>query len=330
MKQLTCEMCGGTDLVKQDGVYVCQSCGTKYSVEEAKKMMIEGTVDVSGSTVKIDQEDALANLYQLARRADETGNSEDAAKYYSQIVEKNPSDWEAYFYSGVYGAMQCKVGELGLYASRVSNSIPEALKLIKENVTDVDQRAEALSKVGKKSFMISSFFQRAGVQHLGVVSAETLEAGAMVAKIYCEKAIDMFLDEPCFEKGCLSLLKEYNDTHSFDVPKINDAIKKFEPDYVHQVKPVTTTGGCYVATAVYGSYDCPEVWTLRRYRDFNLAKTWYGRAFVHAYYAISPILVKWFGGTRWFKSLWRGFLDRMVKKLQNGGIEDTPYNDREW
>ena len=25
--------------------------------------------------------------------------------------------------------------------------------------------------------------------------------------------------------------------------------------------------GCYVATCVYGSYDCPQVWTLRRYRD---------------------------------------------------------------
>lgn len=41
MKQLTCEMCGSTDLIKQDGVFVCQSCGCKYSVEEAKKMMIE-------------------------------------------------------------------------------------------------------------------------------------------------------------------------------------------------------------------------------------------------------------------------------------------------
>ena len=32
---------------------VCQNCGMKYSVEEAKKMMIEGTVDVQG-TVKVD------------------------------------------------------------------------------------------------------------------------------------------------------------------------------------------------------------------------------------------------------------------------------------
>lgn len=44
MKQLTCEMCGSNELVKQDGVFVCQACGAKYSTEEAKKMMIEGSV----------------------------------------------------------------------------------------------------------------------------------------------------------------------------------------------------------------------------------------------------------------------------------------------
>ena len=51
--------------------------------------------------------------------------------------------------------------------------------------------------------------------------------------------------------------------------------------------------GCYVATAVYGSYDCPQVWTLRRFRDHTLAASWYGRSFIRAYYAISPTLVKW-------------------------------------
>ena len=33
-----------------------------------------------------------------------------------------------------------------------------------------------------------------------------------------------------------------------------------------------SSGGCYVATAVYGSYDCPQVWTLRRYRDYTPQK----------------------------------------------------------
>ena len=92
----------------------------------------------------------------------------------------------------------------------------------------------------------------------------------------------------------------------------------------------TESGGCYVATAVYGSYDCPEVWTLRRYRDYTLAETWYGRAFVRTYYAISPTLVKWFGHTEWFKKMWQGKLDRMVAKLQANGVESTPYEDRNW
>lgn len=91
-----------------------------------------------------------------------------------------------------------------------------------------------------------------------------------------------------------------------------------------------STGGCYVATAVYGSYDCPQVWTLRRYRDNQLSKTWYGRWFIYTYYAISPTIVKWFGNTQWFKNMWRGKLDKMVKELQDSGVEDTPYNDIDW
>ncbi len=92
----------------------------------------------------------------------------------------------------------------------------------------------------------------------------------------------------------------------------------------------TSSGGCYVATSVYGSYDCPQVWTLRRYRDNTLASTWYGRAFIHTYYAISPSLVKWFGHTDWFKKMWQGKLDKMVEKLQNEGVESTPYEDKTW
>ena len=85
-----------------------------------------------------------------------------------------------------------------------------------------------------------------------------------------------------------------------------------------------------MATAVYGSYDCPEVWTLRRFRDDTLARTWYGRTFIRLYYAVSPTLVKWFGETKWFKKLWKPTLDKMVRKLNNKGVEFTPYNDRKW
>lgn len=87
-------------------------------------------------------------------------------------------------------------------------------------------------------------------------------------------------------------------------------------------------GGCYVATAVYGSYDCPQVWTLRRFRDFSLAKKWYGRAFIKFYYAVSPTLVKYFGNMPWFKNYFRKKLDKLVAYLNDQGYGNEPYYDR--
>ena len=87
-------------------------------------------------------------------------------------------------------------------------------------------------------------------------------------------------------------------------------------------------GGCYIATCVYGSYNCEPVWVLRRYRDNNLATKWYGRLFIRLYYAASPTLVKWFGHKSWFRKIWKKKLDRLVKKLQEKGMASTPYQDK--
>lgn len=137
-----------------------------------------------------------------------------------------------------------------------------------------------------------------------------------------------------------------------DLKELYDKIIAIEPDFVAPSLPsaeiigaapkaaaststsTSTTsssgGGCYVATAVYGSYDCPEVWTLRRFRDNILAKSFLGRLFIYLYYAVSPTIVKWFGETQWFKNMWKAPLDKMVAELNENGVEDTPYDDRQW
>lgn len=56
--------------------------------------------------------------------------------------------------------------------------------------------------------------------------------------------------------------------------------------------PQSDGGGCYIATAVYGSYDAPEVLTLRSFRDQVLQKHWLGRHFIKAYYFLSPPIAK--------------------------------------
>jgi len=103
-------------------------------------------------------------------------------------------------------------------------------------------------------------------------------------------------------------------------------IKKYDPSY--NTPPIdTTSGACYIATSIYGSYDCSEVWVLRRYRDSILAKTWYGKILIQFYYFISPKFITLFGQTKWFKKVWKKILDNFIYKLQIRGLKNTPYTD---
>ena len=87
-------------------------------------------------------------------------------------------------------------------------------------------------------------------------------------------------------------------------------------------------GGCYIATAVYGSYDCPEVWTLRRLRDEVLANCFLGRLFIKIYYTISPYAVKIFGKNKMFQTFWRRNLNKLISHLNAKGISSRPYKDK--
>ena len=117
-----------------------------------------------------------------------------------------------------------------------------------------------------------------------------------------------------------------------DITKIQDYLyQTVQPSYSGQrYRPVpqrrpAQKSGCYIATAVYGSYNCSSVWVLRRYRDYSLAKSWYGRRFIKLYYAVSPTIVKLFSQTKWFNQICKKTLDKIVSKLKEKGWEDSPY-----
>lgn len=78
---------------------------------------------------------------------------------------------------------------------------------------------------------------------------------------------------------------------------------------------VSKKEGCYIATAVYGSYDAPEVRVLRWFRDEKLKKTALGRAFVRAYYRLSPPLAEKLRNAGWINGLVRSALNCWVRHL---------------
>lgn len=500
MKQLTCEMCGGTDLMKQNGAFVCQNCGMKYSVEEAKKMMIEGTVDVQG-TVKLDNTAFVERYLQNARRAKQKEDWPETEKYYNMVEQNDPTNIEAIFYSTFARVKQT------LLEAETCDKRQSVFKILENSVSVIDDNYDNTNEEHHKLLFeimddinglkkgtivptthLQSYVTKNGYGNI-VDRTQTVENDSLdvtfnmidgVVEAYAETLANIIIvqckdlsEEEIFEKAYYTLLNGY---FNFALCYFNEYIKKntespvgylgkavsvseeeeqlkyiraamqhsasddkekenlkliikckdkngfyllfiatcgYDYDaakylvnigaYINAVNPYQTTalwavcrdtpkeanaeaarkiakllldngaridikniygvslynektdhqiaqmikskfpnatlgsapaskksGGCYVATAVYGSYDCPQVWTLRRYRDYSLAKTWYGRAFIHTYYAISPTLVKWFGHTKWFKKLWRCKLDHIVEKLKARGVEDAPYEDKNW
>lgn len=130
MKQLTCEMCGSTNLIKKDGVFVCQSCGCQYSVEEAKKMMIEGVVDVTG-TVQIDNANLVEKYLANARRAKRKEDWEETEKYYNMVEQNDPSNIEAIFYSA-YGKAMTGLLEEDIYKREAT------FKVLRNSISVID------------------------------------------------------------------------------------------------------------------------------------------------------------------------------------------------
>lgn len=418
MKQLTCEMCGGTDLIKQDGVFVCQNCGMKYSTEEAKKMMIEGTVEVTG-TVKVDDSSKIDNYYTMAENAYDAGNKQEAENYCNKIIEIDPTNYKAWFLKGKAAGWQSTLRNIRIeesvncFTKAIDNSPEDQIEAIKKEAAakisslskalmslccdnfakypSDDNKADILNNLRMTKLYSLLLLNKCGVAPTEFYKEVAIMMNVAVCNAWKNKITDDYqhsehpskytwetFKNRCF--ACISIIteainlsdedkqadvqryknlidittalvnscsytysansggyvKEWSLTDEAKQKNINNImtyhqkIKEIDSSYEIPQRPTPQSGGCYVATAVYGSYDCPQVWTLRRYRDYTLAATWYGRAFIHTYYALSPTLVKWFGHTEWFKKLWKGKLDRMVVNLQADGIESTPYEDRNW
>ncbi len=148
------------------------------------------------------------------------------------------------------------------------------------------------------------------------------EAGIPIIKLWTSYGVNQEYIKKRITETLASLPTKR--VHHFDK---KEAAEKVTDSVQTAVTQNNKKNGCYIATCIYGSYDCPQVWTLRRFRDRNLRKSWFGRIFIKIYYAVSPTLVKIFGDKILFKAFGKRLLDVLVWQLQNKGIEDTPYAD---
>jgi hypothetical protein len=98
--------------------------------------------------------------------------------------------------------------------------------------------------------------------------------------------------------------------------KITGVLSTQEPSSEEYHQRRQTDQGCFIATAVYGNYDAPEVVLLRRFRDTCLCQYALGRVGISVYYYVSPFIadrLRHFPTSQWFV---RWILNRIVRRLQ--------------
>lgn len=144
MKQIVCEVCGSNDLVKEDGCFICQYCGAKYSPEEAKRLIVEvnGKVDVSGSKVTVDNTSFVERSLENARRAKAKEDWEECEKYYNMVEQYEPTNIEAIFYSSYGKARMALVDSDRFKREQKTKVLKNSISVIDDNYDNSPDKYE--------------------------------------------------------------------------------------------------------------------------------------------------------------------------------------------
>lgn len=151
MRQLICEMCGSDNIIKQDGIFICQACKTKYTIEEAKKMMMGDEADTLDPAVSVPVQVAganpstlmLNNLLQLAQNSYNSKNYAQAENFCNQALTLDAENFIAWKIKGQ--AIDAQISASNDRIDEVRHCLLTAYKVLNED--DKKTHREEITKL---------------------------------------------------------------------------------------------------------------------------------------------------------------------------------------
>lgn len=270
---LICDMCHSNALVKEGEVYVCQACGTKYSVEEAKRLSVE----LKGP-IRIDHSDEVTNLYTLARRCVDAGNFEMASTYYSQLIIKDPNNWEPNFYSVYCPALKFSINDIPVLANRIDKAEEIILGMLHSNVSDRIELRDTLSVITTRLIALSDSYYKAlvnafrptynspSVQHVNQQAYQIFKSGSFANMNILYYLGDRIINEFGIDYAGFALdswKHAINQATAFSAEANNFASKASNTGAPGLVKPIRTEAK--TVTAVANTYNTKGASTSASY-----------------------------------------------------------------
>lgn len=317
MNKLICELCGSNSLTKVDDLFVCDYCRTKYTPEQARKMLVEGSV-------RLDRSGDIGGLNEIATKALESKNYKEAFEYANRILEIDPRSSAAWYAKGVSSGWLSTVSNIRIL--EMINAFKTCIDFAK------DQERERLKeKCASQVNIICVACWNISLHH---VSQFASVDGTWEGHVACARqALDGFslshawhpdrqpLDNIVVVASGLingaayqywdpvwnaqrTKVRQLSDAGKAEMQSLiesaGEKIRKSDEGYVTP-KPVTQTD-CFVVTATMGSEEAVPVRVLREYRDTVLVYSKHGRSFVNWYYMAGPRIARCIRGSyilRW-------------------------------
>ena len=174
MKKIVCEMCGDSNLIKQDGLFVCQTCGCKYTLEEARKMMVEvdgaeapaastgaqTVAEITGAGLSTKDQQLIENYLSICENAQKSMDTVTTVEYSDKIIELDPNNYLAW----KYRALACgwdsslnnmKTGQVIAAAKKAIELAPEPEKADLAEQIFIQAKLQIVSHL-KRVFSLSS------------------------------------------------------------------------------------------------------------------------------------------------------------------------------
>ncbi|HBG3257135.1 TPA: hypothetical protein KP562_001318 [Clostridioides difficile] len=334
-KEVKCPKCKESIMVDDSKeVCFCVNCGEKIVVKD----------DVSNG--EMNETKRIENILKLAKTSYEAGSMDDAYNYYCRILEYNPDDYKALFFKGL-----CAVRGSNLSDMRINETLAyvdkswELLNKISTDESEIKAHkyriVKELESVSEEIFYSASNFYSKNWECDGAAELYWSNlTGCMDVLFYNTNFLEYYFDLKNNEgltvylnslnlivSCCIEISEDrknaWVDNDSKDkmeaiYNQTVEKIKLYDESYkAPQLNMTREVGGCYIATAVYGSYHAPEVMILRKFRDDVLSKYLLGRIFIKVYYTLSPPVANWLKDAKKVNLLVKNILDKFVYRLSN-------------
>lgn len=247
MSAAACMVCGSVDLVMDNGLFICQDCGCKYTVEQVRDMVAVQMGAQEGTT------SSAVDYETLAQKALDEGDTATAIEILERATEEDPNDFKSPWMATIAKAY---MGDISVYSLVYQMSEPlSRLKKVAEGYNEdyfnmaavllsslfeylehyTTTYDEEMDRVEYEIAVFDGYRKLQALEKKTSLLTRKMSAIETALKIQCEaldKVLEGIVDPDCvpesYRSECRKVFKDAREINHFNMNEVTPNYKSLE------------------------------------------------------------------------------------------------------